>query len=67
VVFADVARQQHTVGGVPFLVPLLKTAQVLLVVALKRAALDMEETGDRGACDGEVIQDRLLKKSTELN
>ena len=59
VVFADVVRQQYPIGGVPLLVPLLKIAQALLVVALKRAALDMEETGDRGARDGEVIQDRL--------
>ena len=59
VVFADVVRQQHPVGGVPLLAPLLKIAQAPLVVALKRAALDMEETGDRGARDGEVIQDRL--------
>ena len=59
VVLAEVLRQQHPVCGMLLLVPLLKGAQAQLVVALQRTALDVEETGNGGAGDGEVIQDSL--------
>ena len=45
VVLAEVLRQQHPVCGMLLLVPLPKTAQAQLVIALQRTALDVEEAG----------------------
>lgn len=41
------------------LVPLLEVTQAQLVVAFQSTALDVEETGNRGAGDRETIQDNL--------
>ncbi len=62
VVFAQILRQKHPVCGMILLVPGLEVAQEFLVVTLQRTALDVEEAGHGGTGDGEVIQDRLLKK-----
>ena len=59
VVLAEVLRQQYPVGGMFLIVPLLEITQAQFVIALKRTALDVEETGYGGARDGESIQDSL--------
>ena len=59
VVLAEILRQQYPVCSMILLVPLLKAAQAQLVVALQRTALDVEETGNGGAGDGEAIQNSL--------
>ena len=41
------------------LVPLPEITQAQFVIALKRTALDVKETGYGGTRDGEIIQDRL--------
>ena len=59
VVLAEVLRQQYPVCSMILLVPLPETAQAQFVITLKRTALDVEETGNGGAGDGEAIQDSL--------
>ena len=59
VVLAEILRQQHPVGGMFLLIPLLEITQAQFVIALKRTALDMEKTGNRGAADRKAIQDSL--------
>jgi hypothetical protein len=59
VVLAEILRQQYPVCGMFLLVPLLEITQAQFVITLKRTALDVEETGNGGAGDGETIQDSL--------